>query len=100
MFQSSLATLCETHSIVLVDFGADWCSACKALRPVIAELEKTEQFRLMEVNLSDEANQEIAVAYNVSSLPALIFIKGGKEVSRLVGATSRQQIEHTISQLA
>lgn len=71
--------------LVMADFWASWCGPCMMLGPVIESLaEKYEGKAVIgKVNTDEEA--ELAIAYRVSSIPTVIFLKDGKEIDRKVG---------------
>lgn len=76
--------------LVVVDFWASWCGPCRMLAPVIEKLSEAYTGRAVfgKVNVDDE--QELAVRYNVMSIPTIIFFKGGKEIDRKVGVQPPQ----------
>ena len=64
-------------SVQLLDFGAKWCGPCRALIPVIADLQKlVPALKIVKVDVDD--NQALAAEYEVYSLPTLVFVYGGK----------------------
>ena len=71
---------------VLVDFWAEWCQPCKTLSPVLEALaeEFAGAFELAKVDV--DANEELSAQFIVQSIPTVIAIKNGKEVSRFQGA--------------
>jgi thioredoxin 1 len=71
---------------VLVDFWAEWCGPCKMIGPIIDQLssEIAGQAKVGKVNV-DEA-RELAVKYNVRSIPLLLFFKNGEVKDQIVGA--------------
>ena len=72
---------------VLVDFNADWCGPCQALKPIIEELAETHpEFKFVSVNVDNL--YELAESHNISSIPCLVVYKGGKEVNRRIGLVS------------
>lgn len=77
---------------VLVDFWAEWCPPCKMIAPMIDELSTEMQGKLKvgKVNVDDE--QDLAVKFNVMSIPTLLVFKGGKPVAQVVGALSKDQL--------
>lgn len=77
---------------VLVDFYADWCGPCKMMAPVVEELasELVERAKVGKINVDE--NSDIAVEYNVMSIPTLIIFKNGKEEKRLVGVRDKEEL--------
>jgi thioredoxin 1 len=71
---------------VLVDFWAEWCGPCKMIGPVIDQVssELDGQAKVGKVNV-DEA-RDLAVKYNVRSIPLLLFFKNGEVKDQIVGA--------------
>ena len=82
---------------VLVDFFATWCGPCKMLAPVIAELaEKYEgKVKVGKVNVDEE--NELAMKYQISSIPTLVLFKDGKIINIKVGLSSKSEIENMIN---
>ncbi len=78
--------------LVLVDFFATWCAPCQAQGPVIEELAKEYEGNVKIGKLNIEESLEIAQNYNVMSIPALIFFKNGKEIKRLDGFCSHDEL--------
>lgn len=70
---------------VVVDFYAEWCGPCRAAAPVIEELAKEYQEKLVIAQVDVDANSELAGKYRVMSIPTVIFFKNGKETDRLIG---------------
>ena len=82
----------QSDKPVLVDFWADWCAPCRALAPTIDAI--AEQFGetagVVKVNVDD--NTATAQRYGIKGIPTLILFSAGKEVERVVGATSKESI--------
>lgn len=78
---------------VIVDFYADWCGPCKMMSPIIDEIseEKIENLKVGKVNVDD--NQELAIKYNVMSIPTIMIFKDGKLVKTFVGVTDKNEIK-------
>ena len=77
---------------VLVDFYADWCGPCNAMAPVIEELAKELEGKAKVGKINVDENSDIAVEYNVMSIPTLIVFKNGKEEKRLVGLRDKEEL--------
>ncbi len=67
---------------VVVDFYADWCTFCKRMAPIVAELESDYEDKIKFVSFDNDSDRDFANSLDVMSLPTFIFYKGGKEVSR------------------
>ena len=76
---------------VLIDFWASWCGPCRMVSPVIEEI-ATERpdIKVFKVNVDEE--QELAAAFQVMSIPALVVMENGKVVNQAVGARPKAQI--------
>ena len=75
---------------VLVDFYADWCGPCKMLSPTVDEVaEENDDIKVVKVNVDE--SQEIAVKYQVMSIPTLVVIKNGNEINRSVGVIDKEE---------
>jgi len=82
----------KTEKPVLVDFYADWCGPCNAMAPVIEELAKELEEKVKVGKINVDENPDIAVEYNVMSIPTLIVFKNGKEEKRLVGLRNKEEL--------
>ncbi len=81
----------KENKTVLVDFYADWCGPCKMLSPIIEEVAKeNKDTKFVKINV-DEA-QDLAIKYNIMSIPTLVVIKDGREVNRIVGLVDKTEI--------
>ena len=77
---------------VVVDFWAEWCGPCKVIAPILDEIatEMGGQVTVAKVNVDD--NPELAMRYNVMSIPTLLVFNGGEVHKRLVGAKGKSQL--------
>ena len=82
---------------VLVDFFATWCGPCNMIAPVIAEIaERYEgKVKVGKVNVDDE--NELAMKYQISSIPTLVLFKDGKVANTKIGLCSKSEIENMIN---
>lgn len=82
---------------VLIDFWAEWCGPCKILSPTVDELAKDYEGKLKvgKINVDEQGN--LAMRYNVMSIPTLKFFKDGNIVGELVGAAPKSTIEAEIN---
>jgi len=73
------------HGVTVVDFGAPWCPPCKALLPILDELNAQygSKAPILKVNVDD--SPEISAQYGIMSLPTVMFFKDAKPVDKLIG---------------
>ncbi len=85
----------KSEKTVLIDFYADWCGPCKMLSPIIDEIaEENSEIKVVKVNVDD--SQDLAMKYQVMSIPTLVVIKNGEEVNRSVGLIDKSQVLNLI----
>ena len=77
---------------VLLDFYADWCGPCKMLAPVLHEIaeENADTLRVGKINVDEQ--MELAMRFQVSSIPMLVVFKDGKAVAKSVGYRPKSEI--------
>jgi thioredoxin 1 len=83
----------EADVPVAVDFWAPWCGPCKAIEPILAELERESRGRIEVARLNVDENPDSAVRYDVLSLPTVILFEGGEARNVVVGARPRAHFE-------
>ena len=76
----------SSDKLTVVDFWAEWCGPCRAIGPVIEELSKEYDGKVNVGKLNVDHNPEVSMNYGITSIPAILFIKGGQVVDKLVGA--------------
>ena len=81
----------NNRNTCLVDFYADWCGPCKMVSPIVDEIadERTD-ITVGKINVDENPN--LAVKYNVMSIPTLVVFKDGKEYTRIVGYSPKENI--------
>lgn len=84
---------------VIVDFWAEWCIPCRMIENTILNLEKKYEGKVKIVRVNVDENQDIAVQYNIMSIPTLCFFINGVLADRIVGAVPAYIIENKISQI-
>ena len=85
-----------SERVTVVDFGATWCPPCRALEPTIEELSKKYEGRVDFLKLDIDANPSTPQRYGIKGIPTLIVFDGGRELERIVGASSKDAISRVV----
>lgn len=76
----------DTEGVAVVDFWAEWCGPCRAIGPVVEELSKEYDGKVNVGKVNVDQNPQLSINYGITSIPAILFVKGGKVVDKLVGS--------------
>ena len=87
----------EQTQLVLVDLWAEWCGPCKQIAPTLEELAEKYSENLSVCKVDVDANRELALHYNVRSIPSLMIFKNGEMVDSLIGAVSLEELEDLVT---
>jgi thioredoxin 1 len=86
----------ESGKPVLVDFWAQWCTPCRMIAPIVESVAQQYGETASVVKLNVDDNPTTAQRYGIKGIPTLILFREGKEVERVVGATSKESITRMI----
>lgn len=82
----------KSEKLILVDFNAPWCVPCKKMAPMLEELSKEQQNKMLLLKINADENKELAKSLKIEELPVLILYKDQKIVWRKVGLTEKAEI--------
>lgn len=91
--------LADATTPVLVDLYADWCPPCRRLAPVLERLAPRYKGKVAFVKANVDKVPGLARRFGVRAIPTLIFLKGGKELNRIVGAPPEAKLRSALDAL-
>ncbi len=86
----------QSEKPVLVDFWAEWCAPCRMIAPTVEAVAEQFDESASVVKLNVDNSPSTADKYGIKGIPTLILFSEGKEVERVVGATSKESISRII----
>ncbi len=93
----------EADKPVLVDFWAPWCQPCLMMAPILDELseEMADKLKIAKVNTELPENQQLAMQYQIQSIPNMKLFKGGEVIREFIGLRPKeifqQELENELS---
>lgn len=86
---------------VLVDFWAPWCMPCRMMAPILDELsaDMAGKLKVVKVNTEESSNQDLAVKYQIQSIPNMKLFKGGEIIGEFIGMRNKETLRADIDAL-
>ncbi|MDI3496427.1 MAG: thioredoxin 1 [Patescibacteria group bacterium] len=91
----------ESDKPVLVDFWAPWCMPCQMMAPILDELagELSDKVKIAKVNTEEDENRDLAVKYQIQSIPNMKLFKEGKIIGEFIGLRNKETLKSELENL-
>ncbi|KZE40468.1 MULTISPECIES: thioredoxin [unclassified Microbacterium] len=83
----------QAEGPVLVDFWAEWCGPCRMVSPVLDEIQSENADKITIVKLNVDENPDLAMKYQITSIPAMKVFEGGEVKTTIIGAKPKFALE-------
>ena len=81
----------------VVEFWAEWCGPCRALSPILQQLQEEHGDRIRIVKINADENMDTTVAYKALALPVMKVFQGGDVVKTIIGAKPKPALEQELA---
>jgi thioredoxin 1 len=86
----------KKYSTIVIDCWAPWCGPCRIVGPVIDELAKEMQGKIVFGKLNVDENQKTSMKYQIMSIPTMLIFKNGNLIDKLIGAMPKDQLKQKL----
>lgn len=88
----------NSSDTIMVDFWAEWCGPCRAVSPILDQIASEHADKIKIVKLNVDHNPQMAMKYQITSIPAMKVFRGGEVVKTVIGAKPKPAIEADLAE--
>jgi thioredoxin 1 len=88
----------NSKDTIMVDFWAEWCGPCRAVSPILDQIASEHADKIKIVKLNVDNNPQMAMKYQITSIPAMKVFRGGEVVKTVIGAKPKPAIEADLAE--
>ncbi len=88
----------NSSDTIMVDFWAEWCGPCRAVSPILDQIAQEHADKIKVVKLNVDDNPQMAMRYQITSIPAMKVFRGGEVVKTVIGAKPKPAIEADLAE--
>ena len=86
----------KKYEKIVIDCWAPWCGPCRMVSPVIDELAKEMQGKIVFGKLNVDENQKTSIKHQIMSIPTMLIFKNGNLIDKLIGAIPKDQLKQKL----